>query len=51
MVQRIERVSHVIDVQIDEQQILEIAREEIKTKLKSIEAKFVFSDLKHLYVT
>lgn len=38
----------MIEVQIDEQQIFEIAREEIKTKLKSIESEFVFWDLKTL---
>ena len=38
----------MIEVQIDEQQILEIARDEIKMKLKSIESEFVFWDLKTL---
>lgn len=39
---------HMIQVEIDEQQIFEIAREEIKEKLKSIESEFVFWDLKTL---
>lgn len=38
----------MIQVQIDEKQIFEIAREEIKEKLKSIESEFVFWDLKTL---
>ncbi|WP_342512840.1 group-specific protein [Sporosarcina sp. FSL K6-1522] len=38
----------MIQVQIDEQQVFEIAREEIKTKLKTIESEFIFWDLKTL---
>lgn len=38
----------MIVVQIDERKVFEIAREEIKTKLKSIESEFVFWDIKTL---
>lgn len=38
----------MIQVQIDEKQVLEIAREEIKEKLKAIESEFVFWDIKTL---
>lgn len=38
----------MIEVQIDEQQIFEIARKEIQAKLKTIESEFVFWDLKML---
>lgn len=37
-----------VQVDINEQQIFEIAREEIKEKLKSVENEFVFWDLKML---
>ena len=38
----------VIQVQIDEGQIIEMAREEIREKLKSVENDFVFWDIKTL---
>lgn len=38
----------VIQVQIDEGQIVEMAREEIRERLKSVENEFVFWDIKTL---
>ena len=38
----------MIEIKVDEQQIFEMAREEIKAKLKSVESEFVFWDLKTL---
>lgn len=37
-----------VQVDIDEQRVFEIAREEIQAKLKTIEHEFVFWDLKTL---
>lgn len=38
----------MLTVQIDEKQVFEIAREEIKLQLQRIESEFVFWDLKTL---
>jgi len=38
----------MLQVQVDEQQLLEMAREEIQAKLKTVESEFVFWDVKTL---